>query len=573
MIFAFALFYIVNVLACVIVGLLSDGGSISASLFGLNKTSDQFMDFFNSIRDSNHKNIYSTRHSIYPPLAALFFRLIGSMTDQDLVNTKFTGRKKFYSDQTSMMIFYLVVVICLLLMSKMIEDRLKNVKSRVFAKVLSITLVVTFPIFYCVERGNIVLMCVLTSMFFFFFRNSENKAIRELAYFSLAISAGLKLYPAIFGLVLIVERKFKDAIRLIIYGIICVGLPYMLIYMHDTGILRDLSTLCVNSLKLMNMSISPFTVKTTPAAIMSKSELASAAEIVQNIGYIFYNIRHFFLKKIGKLNFSSVSVQNFIYFPGLRKLIKSKAYVTELVLIVTEGFAALSLLLTKSEWKRCFLLCYLMLNIPAASSTYSISFITIPFVLFLADSKNTKKYDWVHLSFFSFMLVPIPIWWYFFYDDIKKWCTENKVTFDISFNKIFSFLFFQLLFVFIVITSIIEICVLIVKTARDKTYIIENIDDIELDIQPVLPVEDEMLMSYSMYNIDEPSILMPSYSAQQKLDRLSDRRKQRQLKKQNTEQKLAEERRLKRFSIRSDATKKYNYKTDDWSSIDEKDEE
>ena len=44
-----------------------------------------------------------------------------------------------------------------------------------------------------------------------------------------ALAAGLKLYPAIFGLLLLFDKKYKEAIRLVVYGILAVVIPFILI--------------------------------------------------------------------------------------------------------------------------------------------------------------------------------------------------------------------------------------------------------------------------------------------------------------------------------------------------------
>ena len=49
-------------------------------------------------------------------------------------------------------------------------------------------------------------------MFFIFFKDSEYPVIKELSYIALALSAGIKLYPAIFGLSLIIDILDPQAI-------------------------------------------------------------------------------------------------------------------------------------------------------------------------------------------------------------------------------------------------------------------------------------------------------------------------------------------------------------------------
>ena len=55
--------------------------------------------------------------------------------------------------------------------------------------------------------------------------NSESKGTREIGLIALAFAFSLKLYPVIFGWILIRDKRFKDAIRCAIYGIAMIVLP------------------------------------------------------------------------------------------------------------------------------------------------------------------------------------------------------------------------------------------------------------------------------------------------------------------------------------------------------------
>lgn len=57
--------------------------------------------------------------------------------------------------------------------------------------------------------------------------DSEKKAEKEAALILIAFAAGLKLYPAIWGVFYLAEKRYKEAIRLIIYGILLFFLPFI----------------------------------------------------------------------------------------------------------------------------------------------------------------------------------------------------------------------------------------------------------------------------------------------------------------------------------------------------------
>lgn len=76
------------------------------------------------------------------------------------------------------------------------------------------------------ERGNIIYLAVINSIFFLVNYQSENKIIREMSFIALAIAAALKGFPALLGILLLYDKRHKEAIRLIVHGVIFSFLPF-----------------------------------------------------------------------------------------------------------------------------------------------------------------------------------------------------------------------------------------------------------------------------------------------------------------------------------------------------------
>lgn len=74
--------------------------------------------------------------------------------------------------------------------------------------------------------GNSAMLVFGLLLIFFALRNHESKVVREIAMIILAICAGMKIYPAVFGLLYLKEKKWKEAVRLIIYGILFFFVPF-----------------------------------------------------------------------------------------------------------------------------------------------------------------------------------------------------------------------------------------------------------------------------------------------------------------------------------------------------------
>lgn len=433
-------FFIVFFIACFFVAAVmaaaSSGDSWKAMLFHNGKYTDMYMDFFNSIRDAGAEDVYTARNNIYPPLGLLLFKILGFLVSEDLVNLLNSQRTLLQSDQRSMMIYILFACICILSMSTIINsyvNKLKwknNVKSGTYHSVISFLLIVSYPVMYCIERGNIIILSMIFTMFFVFFRDAENKFLREMSYISLAIAAGIKLYPAIFGLLLLFEKKYKDAVRLIIYGIIATVFPF--VFFMNTESLS------------ITLPIQSITAAISSGLTNSISNEASSSAIAN----IIENLISFATNKKSRLNFSSVSIQNFIFI-----FAPSNATLAKIVCYITEVIAFIALIFAKKKWQQIFLISYLMLNIPSASSSYALTFLIIPFIMFLYDDegngysgKKRPVVDWIYVVCFALLLTPLPILWYFHQDVAKEVFNSIGIAYQSKINQIIAGFVFQYMF-------------------------------------------------------------------------------------------------------------------------------
>lgn len=77
------------------------------------------------------------------------------------------------------------------------------------------------------ERGNPAFLVLILLIFAVSFKDSDSKILREIALILIAVAANLKLYPAIFGLMYLKEKRYKEAVRLIIYGVLLFAVPFV----------------------------------------------------------------------------------------------------------------------------------------------------------------------------------------------------------------------------------------------------------------------------------------------------------------------------------------------------------
>ena len=189
-------------------------------LFG----NDRFMDFFNHITyvaEEPEKVYEQSIHACFPPLAYLFYYRLSTILPED-------ATVKFDADATSpyaTILFIVYMLICCVILYYLIRKLLKNYGEGISLS-LTLLIIVSSAFLAVTERGNSVLIVLLLLLAAMYLRDSERPVLRELALIFIAIAAGFKVYPALFGLLYIMEKRVVETIRLLIYGILFFFLPF-----------------------------------------------------------------------------------------------------------------------------------------------------------------------------------------------------------------------------------------------------------------------------------------------------------------------------------------------------------
>lgn len=228
-------------LAVLVLCVFASRGEVIQQYF-FNDTRDTGMDFFHSIEYVRGRMPYGMFDTLYPPLANLLFYLLYLVIPKEIssqwtnsfidsINLRATSQD-LRSYQATMLLFLLFVVLFVFAMYAMIEKILEG--AAVHKKTIIFCALFSYGVLYGVERGNIILLCWTLMAFFLCYRNSEKAWLRELAYLALAAAAGMKLYPAFLGILLLKERKAFPAIRTILYGVAAVLFP---LYIFNEGLL------------------------------------------------------------------------------------------------------------------------------------------------------------------------------------------------------------------------------------------------------------------------------------------------------------------------------------------------
>ncbi len=206
-----------------IVYLIIGNGKFSNAFFKLG--SDFFMDFFNSIRDASQGSaVYTERKVIYPPMANLIYLILSRFTPTAYNNTDFSNKHEwtlYFSPYILVLIYS--IAIALLLFALIYVSFKKGSELKRFA--FAFATFFNIPVLFMAERGNIIMVCLIAIMLYAFTYDHERRLYREIGLIALAFAFSLKLYPVVFGYFLLVDKRYKDAIRCAIYGVLMLIAP------------------------------------------------------------------------------------------------------------------------------------------------------------------------------------------------------------------------------------------------------------------------------------------------------------------------------------------------------------
>lgn len=336
---------------------------------------DSFMDYFNCLYGYNAGNPFANEASTnYPALAVLFYKLISYGIPVDMQSISPADLKQYQFPWMILIVYtVLLLAICrVVLQYKMQMSSLERI-------VLELILILSYPVMYAIERGNVINVAFVLTLFFIAYYEDENKILRELAYVALALAAALKLYPAVFGLMLIKRKKIKESIKLVIYG--GVGLIVPFVYF---GGFSAVVVWLKGLLGFANTVAGGMEVAQEPVASLLYGYNYSLKNIFQVFHYLLTG--DFALGRFG-------GVCLVIY-----------------VLILLTAF------FTKEKWKE--LLCYaiLIIIVPSFSSSYVTLFLIIPFLVYLntmtVENKKNKGEQIIKYIFAILMaaiLIPWPL--------------------------------------------------------------------------------------------------------------------------------------------------------------------
>lgn len=317
-----------------------------------------FSDFFHVNDMVFYNSPYFEDSSSYPPFVLLFAKIFSNMADYS------EGYENMLEQPAAVASIFIFYGIYIAASAALLIYILKKKKLN---KIALIIIVIAFflcaPMIFEIERGNYIIYAMLFSLAFFVFFDHEKMIVRELSYISLAIAVGIKLYPALFAIVLLRNKRIAEFFRCAAYSVILLILPF---FFFDKG----LSNLPRFLYYLLNFSNN-----------------------LTDYGY----------------NYSIASMLEICFIPFGHTLYKANTLISTLQSFIPYLFLVICLisaLLADKNWKILASVTIAIIQFPNISFAYTGIFLWLPLLAFLFE-KEKKKIDYFYALLMTIPLLPV----------------------------------------------------------------------------------------------------------------------------------------------------------------------
>ena len=179
-----------------------------------------FADFINNLHYPTHEGgpYFDSRWATFPPFAYTLYYL---------VNVCYTRANYHYEVLAYTIVTALTCMLILAAVQSLFRKYRKGGFSQTEPLMLTLCLLCSGIMIFAIERGNSVLNTLAMLLLAFALRDSKRAWQREIALLLIAAAAGFKIYPCIFGLLYVFEKRYREALRLLLYGLLIFFVPFL----------------------------------------------------------------------------------------------------------------------------------------------------------------------------------------------------------------------------------------------------------------------------------------------------------------------------------------------------------
>lgn len=315
--------------------------------------SNRFNDFFSMLKVCSGNNPYGVGHasgSSYFPVANLIMFILG-----------LTG-----NSYVSLALLYISFTLVLGLFIKTMFG-----KKLTFENILAFIIITftTYPFLFNLDRGNIDMVVFMFLVGFFYFHD-KGKTLLSILFFALAIS--MKLYPAVFLILLLKDKKYKEIAAVIAISVLM-----------TLGALLSFSGTIMENIQALLRNLGSFNQDFN--SFYGLQHNLSLYGVIRVVTFIFMTLIH------GE-----------IIHGVFRDAIP---WYSMAVLVLFFGICIYILFFENRKWKNVTMLTIVMLIFPNVSFDYRLIFLFIPLVCFFSEGTDSKFRN-LYLLLFSLLLVP-----------------------------------------------------------------------------------------------------------------------------------------------------------------------
>ncbi|MDE7306535.1 MAG: DUF2029 domain-containing protein [Clostridia bacterium] len=263
--------------------------------------------------------------------------------------------------------FFLFYAVCFVLLYLVTRAFIK--KHSLNVKGVFIVFLISGPALAMLIRGNLLLPSLILTMVFLCWYDSKNKVAAEFALIALAVAGVLKIYPLVFGVFLLKDKKWFEIIRTALYFALFYILPC---FCFDGGF------------KVYLENLFGFSVVDNKFTSIKNMSFA---------GIVY---------KLIFLPLTALGVPEYAAFD----------WVCMALALALLAFIVVAALVTRSYFKRCLLCVCALVLVPNVSYPYALIFTWIVFLTYFKDfsaHKTRTNFVFLILSCVTYLL---PVCWY-----------------------------------------------------------------------------------------------------------------------------------------------------------------
>ena len=337
--------------------LLSDPMGIQLNVF-FRRTEDFMADFFNVQRyiadwDPYHNTINGLGEKCYLPFTYLFLELFNGFfhySDATLSDC--------YASSTAMLSCVMFVLLSVMVFYHALN---KLVACSTVQKVL---IFFSSIMLFAIERGNMIILCAALLCYFLAYKDAASPWKRVFALSCLCIISVIKIYPVVFGLFLLRDKRYRAIAYCIVLSLLMVFLPFLFF----KGQFDNISQLLTN--------LSVFAETYNPGQLFPRFGIIPMVATIS-----------IFLQSTLTENISNIC-----------------ALLTMLMCLAS----ILLFFFEKTPWKQTSLLALPLLMYPTNSAFYCGLYMLPVLFLFLRDS-HSSSIDYIYMLSFCILLNPFQI--------------------------------------------------------------------------------------------------------------------------------------------------------------------